>query len=155
MGLPQLPREVLWRARVAAIGPATARALKAGGVQVDVTARSGYTSEALLDTLARESAADPDERTAFIMAAPGGREALADGLARLGWRTRFIMVYKPHLVPDLPGRLGGHIGAAAAPRQGVRPVADPSGRRPRQRRHSGRDQGAVLNQAPNQQNGCQ
>ena len=95
MGLPQLPREVLWRARVAAIGPATAHALRAGGVQVDVTARSGYTSEALLDTLAREPAVDPDERAAFIVAAPGGREALADGLARLGWRTRFIMVYKP------------------------------------------------------------
>jgi len=94
MGLPQIPREVVWRARVAAIGPATARALESGGLRVDVQARGGYTSEALLETLAREAAVARDGRAAYIVAAPGGREALAEGLNRLGWRTRFIMVYK-------------------------------------------------------------
>jgi uroporphyrinogen-III synthase len=96
LGLPQLPREVLLYARVAAIGPATAQALTASGIPVGVTARTGYTSEDLLETLAGErvttSNAPP---AAFIIAAPGGREALADGLAKLGWRVRFIMVYKP------------------------------------------------------------
>ena len=114
MGLPQLPREVLWRARVAAIGPATAKALGAGGVQVDVTARSGYTSEALLDNLARESAGAPEQRAAFIIAAPGGRQALADGLDRLGWRTRYIMVYKP-----LPAALDRDALAALAEAGGL------------------------------------
>ena len=94
MGLPQVPREAVWRARVAAIGPATARALESGGVQVDLKASDGYTSEALLETLAREAAVARDERAAYIIAAPGGREALAEGLTRLGWRTRFVMVYK-------------------------------------------------------------
>ena len=76
LGLPQLPREVLWRARVAAIGPATARVLTASGVRVGLTARDGYTSEALLETLAGEAATDSDRRpAAFILAAPGGREA--------------------------------------------------------------------------------
>lgn len=114
MGLPQLPREILWRVRVAAIGPATANALGAGGVQVDVKARNGYTSEALLETLARESVAAPDERSAFIMAAPGGRQALADGLDRLGWRTRFIMVYK-----SLPAELDRGALAALAEAAGL------------------------------------
>ena len=94
MGLPQLPREVVWRTRVAAIGPATSRALEEGGVRVDVKARGGFTSEALLETLRREAAVAPDERAAFIVAAPGGREALAEGLARLGWRVGYGMVYR-------------------------------------------------------------
>jgi uroporphyrinogen-III synthase len=96
LGLPQLPREVLLYARVAAIGPATAQALAASGIPVGVTARTGYTSEDLLETLAGEPVKASNARpAAFIIAAPGGREALADGLARLGWRVRFIMVYKP------------------------------------------------------------
>jgi uroporphyrinogen-III synthase len=96
LGLPQLPREVLWRARVAAIGPATARALMASGIRVGVISKEGYTSEALLKTLAAEKAPAPGQRgAAFIIAAPGGREALAEGLSRLGWKPRFIMAYQP------------------------------------------------------------
>ena len=80
LGLPQLPREVLWRARVAAIGPATARALMASGIRVGVMSPEGYTSEALLKTLAGEKKPAPGSRgAAFIIAAPGGRQALADG----------------------------------------------------------------------------
>jgi len=95
LGLPQLPREVLWRARVAAIGPATARALMASGIRVGVVSPEGYTSEALLKTLAGEKKPASGSRgAAFIIAAPGGRRALADGLARLGWNPCFIMVYR-------------------------------------------------------------
>jgi uroporphyrinogen-III synthase len=95
LGLPQLPREMLWRTRVAAIGPATARALTASGIRVGVVAPQGYTSEALLQTLAGENKPASGSRgAAFIIAAPGGRQALADGLSRLGWKPRFIMVYR-------------------------------------------------------------
>ena len=95
LGLPQLPREVLWQARVAAIGPATARALMASGIRVGVMAPEGYTSEALLKALAGEKAPASGLRgAAFIIAAPGGRQALADGLTRLGWKPCFIMVYR-------------------------------------------------------------
>lgn len=106
LGLPQLPREALLRARVAAIGPATARALAASGVGVNVQAPGGYTSEALLDTLAeaKESTREPPP-AAYIIAAPGGREALFDGLAQLGWNPSFIMVYKSKPAELDPDRL--------------------------------------------------
>lgn len=95
LGLPQLPREVLWRARVAAIGPATARALMASGIRVGIMSPGGYTSEALLETLAGEKeSASGSTGAAFIIAAPGGRQALGDGLARLGRKPCFIMVYR-------------------------------------------------------------
>jgi uroporphyrinogen-III synthase len=105
-GLPQLPREALWQARVAAIGPATARALAASGVGVSVQARSGYTSEALLETLADEQAVSRESPpAAYIIAAPGGREALAEGLARLGWKPAFVMVYRSQPAALDPNKL--------------------------------------------------
>lgn len=95
-GLSQLPRNVLFSTRVGAIGPATARALGDAGIRVTVTPRTGYTSEALLQTLYEEK---PDRLAeasrAFIIAAPGGRKKLFDGLARQGWKTSLIKVYKP------------------------------------------------------------
>jgi len=92
-GLAQLPPGVLSRVRVAAIGPATARALSVAGVRVNIRAAEGYTSEALLQTLASEPV--PVGRpSAFIMAAPGGREKLGEGLGKLGWQARTIMVYR-------------------------------------------------------------
>ncbi len=92
-GLAQLPAGVLSRARVAAIGPATAKALSIAGVRVNIRAAQGYTSEDLLHTLAAEPA--PIGRPgAFIIAAPGGREKLDEGLDKLGWQPRTIMVYR-------------------------------------------------------------
>lgn len=95
-GLSQLPRKVLLNVRVGAIGPATARALLDAGIPVTVTPKTGYTSEALLETLFEEK---PDRiaeaSRAFIIAAPGGRKALLDGLARQGWKAGLIKVYKP------------------------------------------------------------
>lgn len=92
-GLAQLPAGVLSRTRVAAIGPATAKALSVAGVRVNVMAATGYTSEALLETLAAEPA-QIGKPAAFIFAAPGGREKLAKGLGMLGWQPRMIMVYR-------------------------------------------------------------
>ena len=95
-GLSQLPQDALLSARVGAIGPATAKALADAGIRVTVTPRTGYTSEALLETLHEEK---PDRiaeaSRAFIIAAPGGRKKLLEGLARQGWRASLVHVYKP------------------------------------------------------------
>ena len=94
-GLPQLEPALLKRAALAAIGPATASALAASGQRVGITPRGGYTSEALLETLsgdAGESAAI--RRSVFILAAPGGRMRLLEGIEQLGWDCRMIMVYR-------------------------------------------------------------
>jgi uroporphyrinogen-III synthase len=93
-GLAQIPRALLQRLRVAAIGPASGAALAAAGVPVVVSAGAGYTSEALLQTLATES---PGQ--ACIIAAPGGREALLDGLLGLGWQAFMLMVYRAEPAP--------------------------------------------------------
>lgn len=88
-GLDQLPHQRLLQLSVAAIGPATAAALAASGIPATVADDAGYTSEALLKTLAAET---PGE--AFIVAAPGGRQALLEGLSALGWRAGMLMVYE-------------------------------------------------------------
>ena len=102
-GVPQFSRSVLARPRLAAIGPATAAALKAAGLPPTVATPGGYTSEALLEILAGEPAGQ-----AFIAAAPGGRDALSNGLAGMGWTARMLMVYRAEpapLEPDVPDHL--------------------------------------------------
>jgi len=95
-GLAQLPVEALFRARVAAIGPATAKALAAAGIRVGITPGKGYTSEALLEALAEDPLRGSAGRSlAFIVAAPGGRKKLYEGLQALGWKSRMVMVYRP------------------------------------------------------------
>jgi len=50
----------------------------------------------LLETLAEENSNRIAKGSrAFIIAAPGGRKKLLDGLARQGWKARLIKVYKP------------------------------------------------------------
>jgi uroporphyrinogen-III synthase len=93
-GLEQLPREALLRMRVAAIGPATASALAAAGIPVAISSAEGFTSEDLLASLASLPAAGRPGN-AFVLAAPGGRQALAAGLAKQGWQARTLMVYRP------------------------------------------------------------
>lgn len=92
-GLPQIPMASLARARVGAIGPASAQALKAAGVRVSLRAASGYTSEALLEALAAEPGPEPGS-SAFIIAAPGGRTELADSLRAGGRAVHTLMVYR-------------------------------------------------------------
>ena len=86
----------------------------ASGIRVGVTAAKGYTSEALLETLEGEEVPVSRPRgAAFIIAAPGGRQALADGLTRLGWKPCFIMVYRSQpaaLNPDAMAALADAAG---------------------------------------------
>jgi len=105
-GLPQLPAGCLGRMRVAAIGPATAKALERAGVEVTLRAAAGYTSEALLEALDME-APGPVEypRCAYIIAAPGGREALEHGFRSRGWAVRKYLVYRSQPAPLDPQAL--------------------------------------------------
>jgi len=92
--LRQFPLSTLSRLRVTAVGPATASALAAAGLRPDLSPGEGYTSESLLARLARE----PTGR-AFIVAAPGGRDALLEGLLELGWKACKLYVYRAEPAP--------------------------------------------------------
>lgn len=95
-GLPQLPDSLRFRSRIAAIGPATARALAAAGIRVNITPMTGFTSEALLEALEEEKPADNARSSfVFIICAPGGRQALSEKLGKWGWQVHMIMVYRP------------------------------------------------------------
>jgi uroporphyrinogen-III synthase len=98
-GLKQFPAEALNRLTVCAIGPATATALAQAGIRVGIHPGRGYTSEDLLETLSGMKPAANAMARAFILAAPGGREKLAQGLSELGWQTRTIMVYRAQPAP--------------------------------------------------------
>jgi uroporphyrinogen-III synthase len=93
-GLSQLPQELIKNHKIAAIGPSTANALTAAGVFVNVRPASGFTSEALLDSLQHNSSesVSPQE-SAVILAAPGGRGKIEEGLLGLGWNVQTLMVY--------------------------------------------------------------
>jgi uroporphyrinogen-III synthase len=110
-GLAQIPRTLLRRLRVAAIGPASGAALAAAGIPVAVSAGAGYTSEALLATLDATRTAEPPGQ-AFVVAAPGGREALLDGLSAAGWRVGLLMVYRAEPAP-LDGNALAELATAA------------------------------------------
>jgi len=97
-GLAQLPAERLRRMRVFAIGPATARALVAAGFRPQAAADGGYTSEALLEHFAAGQGAATAAH-AFIVAAPGGRDALAEGLAARGWEVTRLWAYRAQPAP--------------------------------------------------------
>lgn len=93
-GLDQVSQASLARARVAAIGPATATALHDAGVRVDVRPATGFTSEALLEALSGGPGLGQNTPGAFILAAPGGRKKLLNGLNKLGWNSQLLHVYR-------------------------------------------------------------
>jgi len=93
--LDQLPAGLITKCKIAAIGPSTSEALDAAGVQVNIRPASGFTSEALLEVLQEDtSLIGSCGKSAFILAAPGGRRKMEEGLAELGWDTKVLMVYR-------------------------------------------------------------
>ena len=93
-GLAQLSLELIKKQKIAAIGPTTANALTAAGVFVNVRPASGFTSEALLNSLAKDSPGFiSPQKSAVILAAPGGRRKMEDGLREMDWSVRTLMVY--------------------------------------------------------------
>ncbi len=93
-GLAQLPHELIKKQKIAAIGPSTANALSAAGVFVNVRPASGFTSEALLDSLEKDSSGFiSPQKSAVILAAPGGRTKMEDRLVKLDWTVQTLMVY--------------------------------------------------------------
>ena len=100
--LLQFEHVLLSRLRITAVGPATAAALAAAGLPPTLSPGEGYTSEALLRRLgghAAGGAADRIAGRAFIVAAPGGRDALLEGLSSLGWEARKLLVYRAEPAP--------------------------------------------------------
>jgi uroporphyrinogen-III synthase len=83
---------------LAAIGPATAAALDQHGLSALRAPDGGYVSESLLQ--APQLKVTGGE--ALIFAAPGGREALLEGLRALGWQVSMAEVYRR--VPLPPGQ---------------------------------------------------
>lgn len=91
-GLRQLPPQVLDRTTIAAIGPATTRALAAAGRKVSLQPEAGYTSESLLEVLEKHPRREGAD--ALLVCAPGGRDLLAERLAEQGWNVRPLWVYE-------------------------------------------------------------
>lgn len=89
--LQTLQRDIrAWhRARLAAIGPQTARALRAFGVQVEVIP-ADFRAEGLLDSLAVESLAG---QRVLLPRAGGAREILPDELRRRGALVEEVVTY--------------------------------------------------------------
>ena len=99
------------RARVAAIGRATARALASAGVHVDAWPERGADSEGLL---AHPSFGDVAGLRVLVVKGAGGRDALRTGLAGRGARVATIDVYRRERAQTPPDALEA-IGSPATP----------------------------------------
>jgi uroporphyrinogen-III synthase len=96
-GLRQLPAGFLDHIEIAAIGPATADLLEAGGHSVTIIPEIEFNSESLLD----HPALNETPGKALIFAAPGGRQLLSSGLVERHWIVEFAHVYRAvPLVPE-------------------------------------------------------
>jgi uroporphyrinogen-III synthase len=99
--------------RLACPGEATATALRACGLGVELVPREGNTSEALLamEPLQREAIAGC---TVSVVKGEGGRDLLFDALEARGARVVEIDVYRRELpTEDLPAFLDAHRGEIA------------------------------------------
>ena len=81
-------------AKLAAIGPATARAIKAAGRVVDIQSADGYDSEHLL---AESQLQDVRGQRVRIIRGSKGRELLADELLARGALVDYLSVYERRL----------------------------------------------------------
>jgi uroporphyrinogen-III synthase len=108
-----LPRPA--RARVAALGPATARALARAGIRVDALPRTGADSEGLL---ALPGFAAPQGLRVLILRGAGGRGWLRAELERRGAAVKVLELYRRVPAEPAPGAvnaLARVLGARAAP----------------------------------------
>jgi uroporphyrinogen-III synthase len=107
--LPELAGH-LAGARLACPGEATAAALRARGLEVELVPREGSTSEALLALQALQ-AATVAGCVVVVVKGEGGRELIARTLAARGARVASIDVYRRELPGgDLPAFLSAHRG---------------------------------------------
>jgi len=89
-GLEQLPGGYLQGVEIAAIGPATARALESAGHPPSVLSDEGHDSESLLEHHAFHGHAG----SALLLTAPGGRQKLYSALLERDWKVQFAHVYE-------------------------------------------------------------
>ena len=95
-GLSQIPMEVVRAARVAAVGPSTSALLEQSGIAVSIQPRQGYTSEDLIGELALTPPLNKAKGSVavFILAAPGGRTLIKEGLQAMGYSVQTLIVYE-------------------------------------------------------------
>jgi uroporphyrinogen-III synthase len=101
------------RAKVAAIGQATAEALAERGIGVDLMPKQQFNSESLLDS---PELAQVQGKKFLLARGQGGREFLADALRARGAEVFYAEVYRRAPAPlDVPALLGlWRTGAIAA-----------------------------------------
>jgi uroporphyrinogen-III synthase len=106
-GLAHIPDGAWNDLEVAVIGSATRAKLESAGIDVQLQAPAGFTSEDLLQL--QELTIDPG--VAVIFCAPGGRETLAEGLHTLGWHVVKAMVYERRELQPASEQLNALLGA--------------------------------------------
>jgi len=84
-------QQIVCKQNIAAVGLATAQAIEAVGVDVDVIPESGFNSEALLVALSEQQVSG---QKILIVRGQGGREWLADRLRFLGAEVDYWEVYR-------------------------------------------------------------
>lgn len=92
------------QARIAVIGPATARAVADAGRVVDIQPAGGFDSEHLL---AEPAFADIAGRNVRIIRGSSGRELLAEELRARGARVDYLSVYERRLPEPGPDEMAG------------------------------------------------
>jgi uroporphyrinogen-III synthase len=84
-------QQILCKQKIAAVGLATAQAIEAVGMDVDVIPESGFNSEALLAALSEQQVSG---QKILIVRGQGGREWLAEHLRSLGAEVDYYEVYR-------------------------------------------------------------
>jgi uroporphyrinogen-III synthase len=99
---PCLPGNLPARLKIAAIGQATATALSAAGLPVELVADSAGTSESLLTAPAL---AEMSGQRVLILRGEGGRERLAETLRERGAQVDYADLYRRVRPETTPGEL--------------------------------------------------
>ena len=87
---------------IAAVGPATARALNQAGYRISIASSEGFDSEHLL---AHARLASLHGRRVLLVKGSGGRDLLEQQLAQRGAQIEIACVYERRLVTPAPGKL--------------------------------------------------